>query len=299
VLKPQVPPPSLLAKLRTLGRFALLREIARGGMGIVFEAIDKSNGERVAVKVLRHGLQANAVARQRLLREVEAASRVDHPTIIKIRGWGEEAGVTYFAMEYVSGKPLSKFLSPIAPFALHTTVRIIEQIAAGLACVHRAGLVHRDIKPDNIILLKDMATRLSDFGVAKLPNSSLTLAGELWGTPHYMSPEQLHGQLEIDGRSDIFSLGVVLFEMLTCRKPFGGAVTRMSLIRQIIENPVPRVTQLTPEIPQPFDAVVGRALAKLPGDRYQTCEEFSRDLAAAMASCRLANRRHEAPGRSQ
>ena len=270
------------------GRFKLLKEIGRGSTGTVFEAIDASNGERVAVKVFKQTVQGDSVAKQRFLREVEAASRVEHPTIIRIHEWGEDAGVTFIAMEYVSGQPLSKLLSPIAPFPVQTTVHIVHQLASGLASVHRAGLVHRDIKPDNIMVLKEMAVKLSDFGVAKVPDSSLTLAGELLGTLQYMSPEQAKGQLEIDGRSDIFSLGVVLFEMLTCKRPFDGYGLGLSLIKRIIENPAPQVTKLKPGIPEAFDFIVRRALAKNPADRYQSCDEFAEDLRKTMPPLRVA-----------
>ena len=273
-------------KWRMLDRYRILREIGHGAMGTVFEAIDGASGERVAVKILKKSLQANSVARQRFRREVEAASRIDHPVIIKIREWGEDAEQTYIVMEYVDGQPLSKLLSPIAPFPLVNTVRIVHQVAGGLASVHRAGLVHRDIKPDNIMVLKDAAVKLSDFGVAKIPDSALTQAGELWGTLNYMSPEQVQGRLDINGKSDIFSLGVVLFEMLTCKRPFGDGLDA-TLIRRIIENPAPRVTSLRPEVPEIFDFIVARALAKKPADRFVDCDEFAQALKSAMPFLRL------------
>ena len=273
-------------KWRMLDRYRILREIGHGAMGTVFEAIDGASGERVAVKILKKSLQANSVARQRFRREVEAASRIDHPVIIKIREWGEDAEQTYIVMEYVDGQPLSKLLSPIAPFPLVNTVRIVHQVAGGLASVHRAGLVHRDIKPDNIMVLKDAAVKLSDFGVAKIPDSALTQAGELWGTLNYMSPEQVQGRLDINGKSDIFSLGVVLFEMLTCKRPFGDGLDA-TLIRRIIENPAPRVTTLKPGIPEVFDFIVARALAKDPADRFVSCDEFAQALKSAMPFLRL------------
>lgn len=269
-------------KGQLLGRFRILREIGRGATGTVFEAFDDVDGNRVAVKILRPDLQANPVAKERFLRQVQAANRVDHPVILCIHGWGEDADKTYIAMEYVDGQPLSKFLSPIAPFPLDQTVRIVRKVAEGLACVHRAGLVHRDIKPDNIILLKDGAVKVSDFGIAKLPDSSLTQAGEIWGSLQYMSPEQVQGRLDIDGQSDTFSLGAVLFEMLTCRRPFDGDGLGVALMRRIVENPVPRVTLLRPEIPGAFDAIVARALAKRPADRYLSCDEFAADLARTL-----------------
>jgi serine/threonine protein kinase len=272
-------------KWRMLDRYRVLREIGRGAMGTVFEAVDGASGDRVAIKILQSTLKANPVARQRFRREVEAASRIDHPVIIRIRDWGEDADQTYIVMEFVDGQPLSKLLSPIAPFPPATTVRIVHQVAAGLASVHRAGLVHRDIKPDNIMVLKDMAVKLSDFGVAKLPNSSLTQAGELWGTLQYMSPEQVQGRLDIDGKSDIFSLGVVLFEMLTCKRPFDGFGAEV--IQRIIENQAPRVSTLKPEIPEVFDFIVARALAKNPEDRFGDCDEFAQALKSAMPNLRL------------
>jgi eukaryotic-like serine/threonine-protein kinase len=274
------------AKWRMNDRYRILREIGRGAMGTVYEAFDTAGGERVAVKILRNTLHANPVARQRFRREVEAASRVNHPVIIKIRGWGEDEDAAYIVMEYVDGQPLSKLLSPIAQFPLTTTVRIVHQVADGLASVHRAGLVHRDVKPDNIMVLKDMAVKLSDFGVAKLPNSSLTQAGEIWGTLHYMSPEQVQGSLDVDAKSDIFSLGVVLFEMLTCRRPFDGDGLGAALIRRIVENPAPRPSALKPGVPEEFDFIVARALAKDPADRFVSCDEFAQALRNALPHLR-------------
>ncbi len=272
-------------KWRMLDRYRVLREIGRGAMGTVFEAVDGASGDRVAIKILQNTLKANPVARQRFRREVEAASQIDHPVIIRIRDWGEDADQTYIVMEFVDGQPLSKLLSPIAPFPPATTVRIVHQVAAGLASVHRAGLVHRDVKPDNIMVLKDMAVKLSDFGVAKLPNSSLTQAGELWGTLQYMSPEQVQGRLDIDGKSDIFSLGIVLFEMLTCKRPFDGFGAEV--IQSIIEGRAPRVSTVRPEIPEVFDFIVARALAKNPEDRFGDCDEFAQALKSAMPNLRL------------
>ena len=273
---------------RMLDRYQALREIGRGGMGTVFEAIDCATGEKVAVKILRKALQANPVARQRFRRELEAARRVDHPAIIKIREWGEDPDQTYIVMEFVDGQPLSKLLSPIAQYPLVTTVRIVRQVASGLASVHRAELVHRDVKPDNIMVLKDMEVKLSDFGVAKVPDSSLTQAGEIWGTLQYMSPEQVQGRLDIDGKSDMFSLGVVLFEMLTGRMPFEGEGMGAALIRRIIENPAPRASSLKPEIPAAFDAIVARALAKNPAARFGDCDEFAQALKNATPHLRVA-----------
>jgi len=267
-------------------RYRILREIGRGATGTVFEAVDALTGEHVAVKILRTAMRANPVARQRFLREVEAASRVDHPVIIKIYGWGEQEDLSYIVMEFVDGQPLSKLLSPIAPFPLVATVRIVHQVASGLAAVHRAGLVHRDIKPDNIMVLKETTVKLSDFGVAKFPDSAVTQAGELWGTLSYMSPEQVQGKLNVDAQSDIFSLGVVLFELLSCRRPFDGDSIGAALVRRIVEDPVPRVSTLKPGIPEVFDILIARALAKKPGDRY-TASEFAQALKEVLPFLRL------------
>lgn len=275
-------------KGRMLARYEVIREIGRGAMGTVYEAIDLANADKVAIKILRNVLQANPVARQRFQREVEAASRVDHPAIIRIRNWGEDPDRTYIVMEYVDGQPLSKLLSPIAQYSLATTVRIVHQVAGGLARVHEAGLVHRDIKPENIMVLKDMEVKISDFGVVKVPDSSLTQAGEIWGTLRYMSPEQVQGRLDIDGKSDMFSLGVVLFEILTGKMPFDGSGPGPALIKRIIENPAPRVSSLKPEIPAAFDAIVARALAKNPADRFADCEEFAQALKNALPHQRAA-----------
>lgn len=265
--------------VQTFGRYEIVSQLGRGAMGTVYKALDPAIERTVAIKTLNPDLPDESLpeVRARFLREAKSAGRLNHPNVVIIYDVGEADGVAYIAMEYLEGQSLRQLLDSGA-FPLEQATDIVAQIADALAYAQRFGIVHRDIKPANIMLLPNGLAKLTDFGVAYLPSSSMTQTGSVLGSPKYMSPEQVLG-LPVDGRSDIFSLGVVLFEMLTRRTPFElPDITVYSLMQRICTEPAPRVTELNPEIPAAFDVILQRALAKRPEERYQNAADFARDL---------------------
>ncbi len=265
----------------TLGRYRILGELGHGAMGTVYRAHDPLIDREVAIKTLHPNLPEEVVAevRQRFLREAKSAGRLNHPNIVTIFDVGEQDGVAYMAMELLEGRSLQQILaeSPRLPF--QTIADVIAQIADALDRAQQLGIVHRDVKPANIVISASGHAKLTDFGVAYVPASTMTQTGTMIGSPRYMSPEQVLG-LPIDPRSDIFSLGVVLYEMLAGRAPFvrPGDSTIFPLINRIAAEPHPPVTQLDPSIPAAFEVVLCKALAKKPEDRYQRAGEMANDL---------------------
>ncbi|HEY3282445.1 MAG TPA: serine/threonine-protein kinase [Armatimonadota bacterium] len=266
----------------TLGRYRLVREIARSN-DIVYEALDPTMGRRVAVKELwlPPTLQgaAREERRERFRREARAAGGLSHPNIVTVYDIGEEAGRLYVAMEYLEGPTLRQTLqvTPILP--VHRAVEIALQVLAALGYAHSQGIVHRDVKPDNVHLQPDGVVKLTDFGIARiLAEPSLTAAGQVFGTPSYMSPEQVAGR-PVDNRSDLFSLGVMLYEMVAGHKPFRGD-TVVTITYQILsEQPGP-----IPGVSASLWFAIQRALEKSPDARYATAEA----MAAELRTCQLS-----------
>jgi tRNA A-37 threonylcarbamoyl transferase component Bud32 len=269
---------------RRIGRFETVRLLGRGGMGSVYLAEDRVIGRQVAVKEIRveQGVSATAVAEQRVRFEVElrAAGRLSHPNIATVYDAFETEGAYYIALEYVPGTSLDERLKAGPPLIASEVADLAAQIAAGLDYAHRRGIVHRDIKPGNILLSEEGAVKITDFGIAKLVSLDVTQTGIALGTPAYMSPEQIRGET-LDGRSDQFSLGVMLYQMLVGRLPFEGA-TAHSLLYKVIQTDPVRPAAINAALPPAVDGVVMRALAKDPADRYPTCAELARDLASAL-----------------
>jgi serine/threonine-protein kinase len=265
-----------------LGKYEIRRELGRGAMGVVYEAYDPLIKRRVALKTIRPDQLAgerpdDVVARFR--REAQAAGRLSHPNIVSIYECDEEDGTWFIAMEYVDGRELKDCVANDERFRAADIERIMTQILAALDYSHRQGVVHRDIKPANIFLLADGTVKVADFGIAHIESSNLTQVGTVVGTPNYMSPEQIMG-LPVDGRSDIFSTGVILYQFLTGERPFAGSSTT-TMQKVLKEEPLPPSTlnvQLAPAI----DAVVRKALAKRADDRFQTAQAFAAALHAAM-----------------
>ncbi len=254
-------------------------------MGIVYEGFDPLIERSVALKVIRQddlGAAGSAELRARLKREAQAAGRLTHPGIVAVYEYGEDAGGegAFIAMEMVRGRELATVLDEGERFAPDEAVRVMRAVLAALQHAHERGVVHRDIKPSNVFLQDDGEVKVADFGVARLDTSDLTQTGAMIGTPSYMSPEQLLGQA-VDGRSDLFSCGIVLYQLLTGEKPFTGSVTTV-MHKLLHEQAAPPSTLDTSLIPR-WDAVMERALAKQPADRYQNAAEFSRAIAAALA----------------
>ena len=265
----------------TLGRYRILGELGRGAMGTVYRAHDPLIDRDVAIKTLHPDLPPEAMAevRERFLREAKSAGRLNHPNIVTIFDVGEQNGVAYMAMEVLEGRSLQQILAESALLPFQTIADIVTQIADALDRAQQLGIVHRDVKPANVVVSASGHVKLADFGVAFVPASTMPQAGTMIGSPRYMSPEQVLG-LPIDPRSDICSLGVMLYEMLVGSAPFvrAGDSTIFPLINRIAAEPHPPVMQIDPSIPQAFETILNRALAKKPEHRYQRAGELANDL---------------------
>jgi serine/threonine-protein kinase len=263
-----------------LGRYQIVAQLGRGAMGTVYRALDPAIERTVAIKTLNPDLPDENLpeVRERFLREAKSAGRLNHPNVVTVYDVGEADGIAYIAMEYLEGRSLRQVLDAGAPLAVHAVTDIVSQIADALDYAQRFGIVHRDIKPANIMLSPAGLAKLTDFGVAYMPSSSMTQTGTVLGSPKYLSPEQVLG-LPVDGRADIFALGVVLFEMLAGRTPFERPdITVYALMQSICTDPAPRITELKRDIPAAFDGILARALGKRPDERYQRAGEFASDL---------------------
>jgi len=263
------------------GRYRILGELGRGATGTVYRAHDPVIEREVAIKTLNSNLAENVIGevRSRFLREAKSAGKLNHPNIVTIFDVGEQDGVAYIAMELLEGRTLRQILGESARLPFHTVANLVAQIADALDRAQQLGIVHRDVKPANVIVSASGQVKLTDFGVAHVPSSTMTQTGTLIGSPRYMSPEQVLG-LAIDPRSDIFSLGVVLYEMLSGRAPFvrPGDSTIIPLVNRIAAEPHLPVTQVEPSVPVAFEVILSRALAKKPRDRYQRAGEMASDL---------------------
>ena len=262
-----------------IGRYEVEKELGAGAMAVVYKAVDPLIGRTVAIKTIKIdaniGLEHEEL-RQRFYREAQNAGNLNHPNIVTIYDIGAAGNVDYIAMEFVEGESLQDWIAknPIPP--LQQTVAIIEQIASGLDFAASRGIIHRDIKPANILLTLDMKAKIADFGIAKISTSKFTQTGAVIGTPSYMSPEQAMGKT-LDGRTDIFSLGVIFYEMLTGEKPFTGTNSSTIIYKILHEEPV-QPQQLNVTLHPAFNEIVGRMLAKDPDRRYQSCAQLIQDL---------------------
>lgn len=268
-----------------LGRYQLTRVLGQGAMGVVYEGLDPALGRPVAVKtILRsalHDADTAADTSARFVREAQAIARLSHPHIVMVFDFGEEGDVAYFVMEFVRGRDLKTALDDGESFSIAETVRIIGELLAALDFAHQHGVVHRDVKPANVMIDAAGHVKLTDFGVARLADSNgeRTMAGTMVGTPSYMSPEQILGQ-PVGSRTDIFAVGIILYQCLTGIKPFLGPGT-WAIQKQIVhDDPVPP-SVARPEIDPAFDAVVAKALAKEPLARFASAAEFADALRAA------------------
>ncbi|HEY8165531.1 MAG TPA: serine/threonine-protein kinase, partial [Gemmatimonadaceae bacterium] len=272
---------SELERLRTAlaGRYRIERELGRGGMATVYLAEDLKHHRLVAIKVLDPNLAAELGA-ARFLREIEIAARLTHPHILPLYDSGESGGFLYYVMPFVEGESLRNRLEREKQLSLPDSVAIGRAIAAALSYAHGLGIVHRDIKPENILFTAGQAV-VTDFGIARAigvaGGDQLTQTGIAIGTPTYMSPEQAAGERELDARSDIYALGCVLYEMLIGQAPFTGPTPQAVLARHALD-PVPRLRTVRQAIPEALEAVVLRALAKAPADRFRTAGELAEAL---------------------
>ncbi|HSJ96434.1 MAG TPA: serine/threonine-protein kinase [Myxococcota bacterium] len=265
------------------GRYRVLDELGRGAMGIVYRAEDTELARKVAIKTIAlGGAEAERDAHEaRFRQEARAAGAVSHPSIVTIYDVGREGDVAYMAMELIEGRELRDLIRE-GELAPSQAVELAALVAEGLGCAHERGVIHRDIKPGNIMVTADGRVKVMDFGIARLREPTVrTQTGVLLGSPQYMSPEQVSGQA-VDGRADIFSLGVVLYEMVTGSKPFDAADLTQVLF-WVVNMPAKPPSERRPGLPPVVDFILARALKKKPEERYATAAEFAADLRECLA----------------
>ena len=273
-----------MAGPQTFGRYQTQRVLGKGAMGVVYEAFDPKLKRKVAIKTIQISQLDEETAKDfsaRFVREAEAVARLNHPNIVQLYDFGDEGGVAYLVMEFISGKELKSTLSGNLPFDRNESVRIMCELLDALDFAHDAGVIHRDIKPANVMLDSQGRTKLTDFGVARVTdadrtNAERTQAGTMVGTPAYMSPEQVQGH-KVDRRTDIFSAGIILYQFLTGQKPFVGEGA-WTVAKKIILDDPPVPSSLNMGVSPEFDRVVAKALAKNPEQRFATARDFARAL---------------------
>lgn len=261
-----------------IGRYQVVATLGQGAMGTVYKAVDPLIERTVAIKTINLNLskEERAEFEERFYREAKSAGRLNHSNIVTIYDVGETDDIAYIAMEYLEGESLRETLDSGVVLPVDMIGKIAARIASALNYAHQNHVVHRDIKPANIMITAGRDVKIMDFGIAQIPTGSRTQLGTVLGSPKYMAPEQVGGQAT-DGRTDIFALGVVLYEMLTGTMPFNGDNLSAIMYKILNEDPAPPST-VNPRVPPFFDRIVSRALAKRPQDRYQTASEFARDL---------------------
>ncbi len=267
-----------------LGKYEILRELGRGAMGTVYEAFDPTIERTVALKTIRRDQLEGPESAEligRFQREAKAAGRLNHPNIVSIYDFGDDNDTMFIAMEFVHGRELKSYFEKNERFPMAEIARLMGQLLGALEYSHNYGVVHRDIKPANIILQPDGQIKVADFGIARIESSQYTQAGTVLGTPAYMSPEQFMGQT-VDRRSDIFSAGVVLYQFLTGERPFSGTAT--TIMHKVLSVDPPAPSMLNVQTPKPFDAVIAKAMAKRPEDRFQNAREFADAIRSAAES---------------
>jgi serine/threonine-protein kinase len=273
-----------------LGPYRIVQRLGRGAMGVVYEAEDQQQSRRVALKVLALSRPGDEERRRRFLREASAAAAVVHPNIAAAYSAGHERGLGYLAMEYIAGVTLREAMRRQGgPFELSDAVRIGEAIASGVGRAHQLGIVHRDLKPENVMIADTGAVKVLDFGLAKqvafpagahgeapVARRAVTFEGHILGTPAYMSPEQSSGRA-VDARSDVFALGVILYELVTGKRPFGGRNAVELFIAISRDEPLPP-SALNPHVAPALEVIVLRCLRKSPDERFASCREVAEAL---------------------
>ncbi|MEI6985184.1 MAG: protein kinase [Rhodospirillaceae bacterium] len=269
------------ADIEKLGKYEIVGELGKGAMGVVYKGKDPYIERFVALKTVRTDMlaaddpEATTAQINRFKREAQAAGRINHPNIVSIYEYGEDGPTAFIAMEFIEGRDLKEYFDAHERFDVKTIVRLMGDTLMALDHAHKHGIVHRDIKPANIMLTIKGEVKITDFGIARLESSNLTQAGAVMGTPSYMSPEQFMGQ-QVDARSDIFSAGATLYQMLTGEKPFTGSLH--TIMHRVLNSQPESPSLLNVQIPRCFDLVVAKAMAKRPEDRYACAADFAQAL---------------------
>lgn len=267
--------------IKQLGRYEVIRELGQGAMGVVYQAKDPLIDRIVAIKTINLGLaqEGKDEYEGRFYQEAKAAGRLNHPNIVTIYDVGKSGEVAYIAMEFLQGRELRDIMNDAGLLPIDHVLDIVAQVASGLAYAHEYDIVHRDVKPSNIMVIRDGHVKITDFGIARMASAGVrTQTGMVLGSPKYMSPEQVMGKA-LDQRSDIFSLGVMLYEMLTGNAPFNGENVNSIMYQTLNATPAMPNT-LNPLVPDMLNFIVAKALAKSVEDRYQNAKDLASDLRA-------------------
>lgn len=267
-----------MGEKEVIGKYEIVTELGRGGMGVVYKAWEESLRRHVAIKMLGDRLTQDEAVVTRFMREARSVADLNHPNVIQVFAVDTHEGKPYFAMEYIEGQSLSSLIEEQGKLSPRRAVKILSEVASGLSAAHNKGVVHRDIKPDNIMLTEHGGVKVLDFGIAQLEdqNSKLTGTGMAIGTPNYVSPEVCLAQ-DVDNRSDLFSLGVVFYEMLTGDKPF-EADSPLQMMTNVVHSEVPDITKLNSEVEPRLRAILDHLLAKNPEERYQNAKQLLEDI---------------------
>lgn len=258
-------------------RYRIIDTLGEGGMANVYLAQDIISQRKVAVKVLRLDLRKEPQTKERFEREALATSELSHPNIVSVLDVGTDQGLPYMVMEYVDGPDLKEYIQQNSPLALHEVIRIMDQILSAVSLAHKHNVIHRDLKPQNILMDKRGTVKIADFGIAvALNQSSITQTNSVMGSVHYMSPEQTRGGM-VTKQSDIYSLGIILYELITGKVPFDGD-TPVAIALKHAQEPIPSIRKNDPQVPQALENVVLKATAKDPRDRYASAQEMKTDL---------------------
>ena len=261
-----------------IGRYQVLEKVGKGGMGVLYRGFDPVLDREVAIKLMLTDFNEDTEQmRPRFYREARAAAKLNHRNIVTIFEFAEESNIPYIVMEFLRGTPLGGRMNGKPPLSIDDKLNIVAQLCDGLSYAHEQGVVHRDVKPDNVFILEDGSVKLLDFGIAKLTSSNLTRQGDVLGSASYMSPEQVGGSDSVDGRADVFSTGVMLSELLTGHKPFEADAPTAVILKILRDDPTP-IEKWTPGLPPQLVAAVMKALAKQPEDRWSTAAALGAEL---------------------